>query len=63
MPWAVSNGRSSSGGNIMAIDGAELRCEAEMPRVETLRGVAGRNTGFQSLEEIPLQTCCRRSGE
>ena len=47
----------------MAIDGAELRCEAEMPRVETLRGVAGRNTGFQSLGEIPLQICCRRSGE
>ena len=61
LPWGVWSGRSSSGGNMMAIDGAELRREVEMPRVETLRGVAGRNAGFQSLGEIPLQICCRCS--
>ena len=61
MRWAVSNGRSNSGGEQMAIDGTELRREAEMPRVQTLRGGAGRSAGFQSLEEIMLQICCRCS--
>jgi hypothetical protein len=46
----------------MAFDGAEIRREADMPRVQTMRGMAGRSAEFQSLGETPLQICCRCCG-
>jgi hypothetical protein len=52
--WAEQQRRGQ-----MAFDGGKLSRDAKTPRVQTLRGMAGRSAEFQSLGETPLQICCR----